>query len=132
MVGELAIRQFALRIPESQKPCYNAAWHFLIHKEVEVMPLYTYQCDNCGVQFEQLQKFTDKPIKRCPECNKSSVRRLIQPAGIIFKGSGWYKTDNRSSSSSSSSATSSTSKDSKAETKSETKTESKTSSSSDD
>ncbi len=93
------------------------------------MPLYTYQCDNCGVQFEQIQKFTDKPIKRCPECNKSAVRRLIQPAGIIFKGSGWYKTDNRSSSGSS---TSSTSKNSKAETKSETKTESKTSSSADD
>jgi putative FmdB family regulatory protein len=125
MVGELPIRQ-------SQKPCYNAAWHFLIHKEVEVMPLYTYQCDNCGVQFEQIQKFTDKPIKRCPECNKSAVRRLIQPAGIIFKGSGWYKTDNRSSSSASSSSTPSTSKDSKAETKSETKTESKTPSSADD
>ncbi len=97
------------------------------------MPLYTYQCDNCGVQFEQMQKFTDKPIKRCPECNKSSVRRVIQPAGIIFKGSGWYKTDNRSSPSSSSS---STSKNSKAESKSETKPEAgpegKTSSSSDD
>jgi putative FmdB family regulatory protein len=100
------------------------------------MPLYTYQCDNCGVQFEQIQKFTDKPIKRCPECNKSAVRRLIQPAGIIFKGSGWYKTDNRSSSGASSSSTSPTAKNSKAETKSETKsepkTESKTSSSSDD
>ncbi len=91
------------------------------------MPLYTYQCGNCGVQFEQLQKFTDKPIKRCPECNKSSVRRLIQPAGIIFKGSGWYKTDNRSSSSSPSSSTSSTGKNSKTETKSEAKTESKSS-----
>jgi predicted nucleic acid-binding Zn ribbon protein len=80
-----------------------------------------------------MQKFTDKPIKRCPECNKSSVRRVIQPAGIIFKGSGWYKTDNRSSPSSSSS---STSKNSKAESKSETKPEAgpegKTSSSSDD
>ena len=129
MVGELPIR---LRIPESQKPCYNSIRHFLIHKEVEAMPLYAYQCDNCGVQFEQIQKFTDKPIKRCPECNKSAVRRLIQPAGIIFKGAGWYKTDNRSSSSSSGSSTSSTSKNSKAETKSETKTESKTSSSTDD
>lgn len=65
------------------------------------MPLYSYACGNCGVQFERLQKFTDKPIKRCPECSKSSVKRVIQPAGIIFKGSGWYKTDSRSSSSAS-------------------------------
>lgn len=62
------------------------------------MPLYTYQCSNCGVHFERMQKFTDPPIKRCPECNKSTVKRVIQPAGIIFKGSGWYKTDHRSSS----------------------------------
>lgn len=61
------------------------------------MPLYTYQCNNCGVHFERVQKFTDQPIKRCPECNKSAVKRVIQPAGIIFKGSGWYKTDSRTS-----------------------------------
>ncbi len=89
------------------------------------MPLYAYQCDNCGVQFERMQKFTDKPIKRCPECNKSAVRRVIQPAGIIFKGSGWYKTDNRSSSSTTTSS-SNTSKTAKPETKTETKTEAKT------
>ena len=90
------------------------------------MPLYTYQCDNCGVQFEKLQKFTDKPIKRCPECNKSTVRRVIQPAGIIFKGSGWYKTDSRSSSSSSSdSPGGDKSKGKKAESKPESKSESK-------
>ncbi|MBM4425568.1 MAG: zinc ribbon domain-containing protein [Chloroflexi bacterium] len=65
------------------------------------MPLYSYECGNCGVQFERMQKFADKPIKRCPECSKNSVKRIIQPAGIIFKGSGWYKTDSRSSSSAS-------------------------------
>lgn len=63
------------------------------------MPLYAYHCDNCGVEFERTQKFTDKPIKRCPECNKSAARRVIQPSGIVFKGSGWYKTDSRSASS---------------------------------
>ena len=63
------------------------------------MPLYAYRCDNCGVEFERTQKFTDKPIKRCPECNKSAARRVIQPSGIVFKGSGWYKTDSRSASS---------------------------------
>lgn len=91
------------------------------------MPLYTYECNNCGVVFERLQKFTDKPIKRCPECNKNSVRKVIQPAGIIFKGSGWYKTDSRSASSS---TTSTPSKSKKSETKTETKTESKSTDSS--
>ena len=80
------------------------------------MPLYTYACGNCGVQFERLQKFTDPPIKRCPECNKSAVKRLIQPAGIIFKGSGWYKTDSRSSSSAS--VTGNNKKEKKSESKS--------------
>lgn len=90
------------------------------------MPLYSYKCDNCGVQFDKLQKFTDKPIKRCPECNKNNARRVIQPAGIIFKGSGWYKTDSRSSSSAT--VTSPTKKEKKSESsesKSESKTESK-------
>jgi putative FmdB family regulatory protein len=80
------------------------------------MPLYTYECNNCGVQFERLQKFDDKPIKRCPECNKTAVKRVIQPAGIVFKGSGWYKTDSRSSSSS---TTGGSSKAKKSESKSE-------------
>ena len=87
------------------------------------MPLYAYKCDNCGVQFDKLQKFTDKPIKRCPECNKNSAKRVIQPAGIIFKGSGWYKTDSRSSSSA---TVASPSKKDKKSDSSESKTESKT------
>lgn len=88
------------------------------------MPLYAYECTNCGVNFERQQKFTDNPIKRCPECGKNTVRRVIQPAGIIFKGSGWYKTDSRSSSSDSSSSSSS-SKSKKSSDKSESKSESK-------
>jgi putative FmdB family regulatory protein len=97
------------------------------------MPLYTYQCDNCGVRFEKLQKFSDKPIKLCPECNKSAVKRVIQPAGIIFKGSGWYKTDSRSTSSSpspSSSSSDSPGKGKKADSKSDSKSESKSESAS--
>ncbi len=91
------------------------------------MPLYAYECTNCGVNFERQQKFTDNPIKRCPECGKNTVRRVIQPAGIIFKGSGWYKTDSRSSSSdTSSSSSSSSSKSKKSSDKSESKGESKT------
>jgi putative FmdB family regulatory protein len=60
------------------------------------MPVYTYHCDNCGVQFDRNQKFTDQPLTRCPECNKKSLRKVYQPVGIVFKGSGFYATDHRS------------------------------------
>jgi putative FmdB family regulatory protein len=60
------------------------------------MPLFEYQCENCGVRFERLQRKNDPPIGKCPECD-GAVRRLIQPPGIIFKGSGFYVTDNRRS-----------------------------------
>jgi putative FmdB family regulatory protein len=49
------------------------------------------------VQFDKVQKFTDKPLTRCPECRKGRVHRVVQPAAIVFKGSGWYATDSRSS-----------------------------------
>ncbi|HEY73767.1 MAG: zinc ribbon domain-containing protein [Chloroflexi bacterium] len=62
------------------------------------MPLYEYQCQTCGVRFERRQHISDKPVKICPECG-GEVRRLIQPVGIIFKGSGFYVTDNRAKSS---------------------------------
>jgi putative FmdB family regulatory protein len=62
------------------------------------MPLYEYQCQECGLRFERRQSFSDEPVKICPEC-EGPVVRLIQPAGIIFKGSGFYVTDNRSKSS---------------------------------
>ena len=56
------------------------------------MPTYVYGCDACGHQFEQFQKFSDEPIRICPLCAKN-VRRIFQPAGIVFKGSGWHITD---------------------------------------
>jgi putative FmdB family regulatory protein len=62
------------------------------------MPTYAYQCQSCGVQFDKVQKFTDKPLTRCPECRKGRVHRVVQPAAIVFKGSGWYATDSRTSS----------------------------------
>lgn len=62
------------------------------------MPLYEYQCEECGLRFERRQSFSDDPVKICPDCD-GPVVRLIQPAGIIFKGSGFYVTDNRSKSS---------------------------------
>lgn len=61
------------------------------------MPTYVYKCDSCGTQFEQFQSFKDEPIRTCPAC-ASPVRRVFQPVGIVFKGSGWYITDSRKSS----------------------------------
>ena len=60
------------------------------------MPTYEYQCKTCGHHFERVQRFSDAPITECPECGEA-VRRVIHPAGVIFKGSGWYITDSRKS-----------------------------------
>lgn len=62
------------------------------------MPVYSYQCEHCGVRFERTQRFSDPSITRCPECRKNKVRKLLATPGIVFKGSGWYATDHRSSS----------------------------------
>lgn len=60
------------------------------------MPIYTYRCENCGVQFERQQSFNDPSLTRCPECNKKALRKVYLPVGIVFKGSGFYATDHRS------------------------------------
>lgn len=60
------------------------------------MPTYTYRCSNCGVEFDQYQSFSDVPLVKCPECGKKTLRKLLVPVGIIFKGKGFYATDNRS------------------------------------
>jgi len=63
------------------------------------MPVYTYRCDSCGVQFERQQSYSESPLKVCPECRKRTLKKVISPVGVVFKGSGFYSTDNRSSSS---------------------------------
>ncbi len=60
------------------------------------MPVYTYRCESCGVQFERHQSFQDEPLKICPECRKKSLKKVITPTRIIFKGSGFYATDHKS------------------------------------
>jgi putative FmdB family regulatory protein len=61
------------------------------------MPTYEYICNNCQHEFEQFQSMKARPIRKCPECGKRNVQRLIGAgAGIIFKGSGFYQTDYRS------------------------------------
>jgi putative FmdB family regulatory protein len=90
------------------------------------MPTYEYRCKKCGEHLEAVQSFSDAPLKVCPAC-KGQLQKVFSPVGIVFKGSGFYKTDNRggkggshshteksgsSSSSSDSSSSSSSSSDS--------------------
>lgn len=70
------------------------------------MPTYSYHCDTCGHDFEAVQRFTDDPLTACPECG-APIRRVIQPVGVVFKGSGWYITDSRPKSSGDSEGTAS-------------------------
>ena len=74
------------------------------------MPTYEYACAKCGHQFEVVQSFSDAPISQCPEC-QGEVKKIFSNVGVVFKGSGFYKTDSRKS-------------ESKSETKTETKKES--------
>ncbi len=63
------------------------------------MPTYDYTCDACGHTFDELQSFSEAPLKKCPQCKKNKLRRLIGTgAAILFKGSGFYQTDYRSES----------------------------------
>ena len=78
------------------------------------MPIYEYQCKQCGERHEIIQRISEEPLTPCPKCG-GEMKKLISSPAIQFKGSGFYKTDYASSGSSS-----------KGETKSETKTESKT------
>jgi putative FmdB family regulatory protein len=95
------------------------------------MPLYEYQCKKCSHRFEKILKFSDKPIKKCPECG-GAVEQLISAATVQFKGAGWYVTDyakkgtaSSAKASDSDSGSKDTSKDSK-ETKKEEKSKTET------
>jgi len=61
------------------------------------MPTYDYACEECGNRFEEWQKITDEPIAICPLCG-GPIHRVIYPVGLVFKGGGFYKTDNRAAS----------------------------------
>jgi len=96
------------------------------------MPTYGYRCGSCGHEFEILQRITDQPLVTCPKCG-GKLSKMLYPAGIIFKGSGYYTTDykgsgNGTAGSSNGVAPASSSEgssESKPETKSESKSESK-------
>src|SRR6266850_3927252 len=84
------------------------------------VPTYTYTCTTCNDVIEKRQSFSDAPLTTCEQCG-GSLRKVIHPVGIVFKGSGWYINDSRSSTSSASAPAASTSETSKSDTsKSET------------
>ena len=89
------------------------------------MPTYTYQCENCGIRFDQYQKFSEEHLIICPECSEPALRKVYQPVGIVFKGKGFYATDNRSPSGQTFHSDKEDSGNKESESKSEAKTETK-------
>lgn len=96
------------------------------------MPLYEYLCKKCGHRFERIQKFSDPPVKKCPECG-GAVEQLLSAPAVQFKGSGWYVTDyakkpvaSGKSQDGDGASTGSAAKSDAGETKTEPKSESKT------
>jgi len=60
------------------------------------MPIYEYQCEACGHILETLQKISEAPLTKCPECGKDSLKKLISASAFRLKGGGWYETDFKS------------------------------------
>jgi putative FmdB family regulatory protein len=97
------------------------------------MPLYEYKCKKCGHRFEEIQQYSDAPIKRCPKCKKGKVEKLLSAPAVQFKGTGWYVTDyGRKGSSGGSDSGDKGGKGDKDSGKSDSKSESKTESKSSD
>jgi putative FmdB family regulatory protein len=93
------------------------------------MPLYEYECKKCGHRFEKIQKFSDRMVKKCPECG-GQVEQMISAPAVQFKGSGWYVTDYaKKSSSPGSSGNSDSSSKEKKDDKPKSESDSKDSSS---
>ncbi|MBY6205127.1 zinc ribbon domain-containing protein [Halomonas denitrificans] len=57
------------------------------------MPIYEYECKNCGHRLEKLQKISDAPLTTCPDCEADALAKLVSAAGFRLKGGGWYETD---------------------------------------
>jgi len=84
------------------------------------MPTYEYACTECGDRLEVVQSFSDAPLTTCPAC-QGTLRKLFSPVGVVFKGSGFYKTDSRNGKpKTASSATASSGKDGDASSTSDT------------
>ena len=57
------------------------------------MPFYEYQCSACGHRHEELQKISDRPLRKCPDCGRNTLKRLVSAPSFRLKGGGWYETD---------------------------------------
>jgi putative FmdB family regulatory protein len=57
------------------------------------MPIYEYECAGCGHRLEAIQRFSDAPLKKCPDCGRARLKKLISAAGFRLSGKGWYETD---------------------------------------
>jgi putative FmdB family regulatory protein len=86
------------------------------------MPTYEYLCNKCEYAFEAVQSFSDAALEDCPKCD-GQVRKVYNNVGIVFKGSGFYKTDSRTSTATKPESKSDTKSDTKSEGKSEVKKE---------
>ena len=97
------------------------------------MPTYEYRCTNCEEHLEVVQSFSDEPLTKCPNCGKKTLRKVFSPVGIVFKGSGFYKTDSRAATGGSKGPKKEAAKESSSSTStsSESKSESSTSNSKD-
>lgn len=92
------------------------------------MPTYAYACKDCGHQFDAVQSFSDDALTECPQC-QGALRKLFNSVGVVFKGSGFYRTDSRSGASSSNGAATSSSSSSSTGGASESSSSSSSSSS---
>jgi putative FmdB family regulatory protein len=89
------------------------------------VPTYQYACTECGHAFDQFQSFSDDALTECPQC-QGRLRKLFNAVGVVFKGSGFYRTDSRETAKSASSSSSETKAETKTEAKTETKSDTKT------
>ncbi|MGV0812025.1 FmdB family zinc ribbon protein [Mycolicibacterium houstonense] len=93
------------------------------------MPTYSYACTECGNRFDAVQAFTDDALTTCPKCS-GKLRKLFGSVGVVFKGSGFYRTDNRESGKSSSNGSAKSSDSSSSSTSSDSSSSSSSSSTS--
>src|SRR6266851_4058108 len=101
------------------RECLHSPW------SPETVPTYTYTCTSCNNHVEKRQSFTDPPLTTCAQCG-GTLRKNIHPVGIVFKGSGWYVTDSRSSKASTNGPSASTESDSTSSAKDSSSKESST------
>jgi putative FmdB family regulatory protein len=94
------------QIDAARLPPLESIDAFFSRNRLTLMPLYEYECKKCGHRFEKIQKFSDKMVKKCPDCG-GVVEQMISAPAVQFKGSGWYVTDYAKKSSAGSSSSSS-------------------------